>query len=93
MIFKFNNKLCPESLWNKFQQRCKVSRYATRNCWNLEILRVSLDRTRRRFHYTGLNVWNNIPIEIRELPLINVGVIRVCGTAEFEENMSRNVEL
>ena len=23
---------------------------------------------------------------------LQVGVIRVCGTAEFEENMSRNVE-
>ena len=65
MMLKINNKLCPESLWNKFQQRCHVSRYITRNCRNLEIHKINLERLKRGFQYTGLSVWNNIPTEIR----------------------------
>ena len=49
----------------------KVFRHATRNCKNQEIPRVNLERTKKGFHYTGLSIWNNIQIEIKDLPLID----------------------
>ena len=71
MMFKINNQLCPESLWNKFRQRYEISNYNTRNCRNLEIPKTNLEKTKKGFHYTGLQVWNSIPNEIRELPLLH----------------------
>ena len=41
MMFKINNKLCPESLWSKFRQRCEASNYSSRNCRILEIPKTS----------------------------------------------------
>ena len=70
-MFKINNQLCPESLWNKFRQRYEISNYNTRNCRNLEIPKTNLEKTKKGFHYTGLQVWNSIPNEIRELPLLH----------------------
>ena len=70
MMLKINNKLCPESLWSKVRQRYKISNYNTSNCRNLEIPKGNLEKTKRGVHHTGLKVWNSIPNEVRELPLL-----------------------
>ena len=71
MMFKINNKLCPESLWNKFKQRYQISNYNTRHYMNLEVPKTNLEKTKKGFHHTGLRVWNNIPTEVGELPLLH----------------------
>ena len=68
MMFKMNDKLFPESLWSKF--RHEIFNYNTRNCRNLEIPKTNLEKTKKGFHHTGLKVWNTIPNEVRELPLL-----------------------
>ena len=70
MIFKINNKLCPESLWSRFRQIYEISNYNTRNSRNLEIPMTNLEKTKKGFHHNGLKVWNSIPNEVRELPLL-----------------------
>ena len=69
-MFTINNKLCPESLWNKFRQRYHFSNYNSRSCRNLEVPKTNLEKTKTGFHHTGLRVWNNIPTEVRELSLL-----------------------
>ena len=71
MMFKI------ESLWDKFRQRCHISNCNTRNCRNLEIPKTNLEKTKKGFHQTGIRVWNNVPNEVRELPLIH----------QFEKNL------
>ena len=70
LMFKINNILFPESLWSKFRQRYDSSNYNTRNCRNLEIPKTNLEKTKKGFHRTGLKVWNSIPNQVRELPLL-----------------------
>ena len=60
-----------ESLWDKFRQRCHNSNCNTRNCRNLEIPKTNLEKTKKGFHQTGIRVWNNVPNEVREPPLIH----------------------
>ena len=67
MVYKIVNKLCPESLWNMFQQRCSISNYNTRNDRNLHIPKLNLEFTKKGFRYSGIKAWNDIPINIREL--------------------------
>ena len=68
MVYKIVNKQCPESLWNMFQQRCTISNYNTRNYRDLHIPKLNLELTKKGFHYLGIKAWNDIPVNIRELP-------------------------
>ena len=70
MAYKIMNRLCPENLWNKFQQRSHYSSYNTRFCRDLQIPRYDLEYAKKGFSYSALKVWNEIPIEIRELPTL-----------------------
>ena len=65
-MFKIINKICPESLHDKFAERSTISKYGTRNKTDLQILRLNLDFSRKGFNYTGLKTWNSIPTHIRE---------------------------
>jgi hypothetical protein len=67
MAYKIMNRLCPENLWNKFQQRSQYSSYNTRFCRDLQIPRYNLEYAKKGFSYSALKVWNEIPISIREL--------------------------
>ena len=72
MVYKILNKQCPESLWNMFQQRCSISNYNTRNYRDLHIPKLNLELTKKGFHYSGIKAWNDIPVNIRELPSLRL---------------------
>ena len=44
MVYKIVNNLCPESLWDMYEQRRNLSRYNTRNSRDLDIPKVNLQR-------------------------------------------------
>ena len=67
MTYKIMNRLCPESLRNKFQWRSHYSNYNTRFCENLQIPKYNLEYSDKRFSYTALKAWNEIPMNITEL--------------------------
>ena len=67
MVYKVVNKLCPESLWDVYEQRCNLSSYNTRNNRDLHIPKVNLEHRKKGFRYSGIKIWNDIPLEIREL--------------------------
>ena len=71
MTYKIVNRQCPESLWDKYNQRTQHSSYKTRNCRDLQIPKNSLGYVKKGFHYSALKTWNDIPINIRELPTLN----------------------
>ena len=71
MTYKIMNRLCPENLWNKFQRRSHYSNYDTRFCENLQIPKYKLEHSKKRFFYTALKGWNQIPMNIRELPTLS----------------------
>lgn len=71
MTYKIMNKLSPESLWDKFQQRSSQSNYATRYCRDLQIPRLNTEYAKKSYYYSAMKVWNNIPVDIRELPTIS----------------------
>ena len=68
MTYKIMNRMCPESLWDKFPQISLHSNYNTRNCKDIQIPRYNLEYVKKGFHYSALTAWNSIPISIRELP-------------------------
>ena len=70
MTYKIRNKLSPESLWDKFQQRSSQSKYATRNCRDLQIPRLNTEYAKKSYRYSAIKVWNEIPVAVRELPTI-----------------------
>ena len=72
MVYKIVNKQCPESLWNMFQQRCSISHHITRNYRDLDITKLNLELTKKGFHYSGIKAWNDIPVNIRELPSLRL---------------------
>ena len=59
-----------KDVWNKFQQRSHYSNYNTRFCENLQIPKYNLEYSKKRFSYTALKAWNEIPMNIRELPTL-----------------------
>ena len=65
LMYKIINKICPESLHDKFAERSSISKYDTRNKTDLQIPRLNLDFSRKSFNYTGLKTWNSIPTRIR----------------------------
>ena len=71
MTYKIVNRQCPESLWDEYHHRTQHSRYRARNCGDLQIPRNNIDDVKKAFHYSALRTWNNIPINIRELPILN----------------------
>ena len=66
LMFKVINKICPESLHDKFAEKSTKSKYGTRIKTDLQIPRLNLDLFRKRFSYTGLKARNSIPTHIRE---------------------------
>ena len=66
LMFKIINKICPESLHDKFAEISSISKYDTRNKTGIQIPRLNLDFSRKSFNYTGLKIWNSIPTYIRE---------------------------
>ena len=72
MVYKIVNKQCPESLWNMFQQRCSISHHITRIYGDLDVPKLNLELTKKGFHYSGIKAWNDIPVNIRELPSLRL---------------------
>ena len=66
MTYKMMNKICPESLWDRYKTRNMYSSYRTRNCTDIQLPRYNLEYSKKSFHYSGLKAWNEIPT-IREL--------------------------
>ena len=71
MTYKIISRQCPESLWHKYDHRTQHSNYRTRNCRDLQIPRNNLEYVKKGFHYSALKAWNEIPIDIRELPTLS----------------------
>ena len=46
MTYKIMNKLGPESVWDKFELKSVSSKYETRNCHDLQILRINTERAK-----------------------------------------------
>ena len=67
MTYKIINRLSPESLWDKFELRSVHSKYETRNCHDLQIPRLNMERAKNGFKYSALKLWNDIPADIREV--------------------------
>ena len=67
VVCKIINRLCPANLWDKFKRRSKYSSYSTRFCRDLQIPKYNLQYTKKGFSYSALKVWNEIPINVREL--------------------------
>ena len=72
IVYKIVNKQCPESLWNIFLQRFSIANYNTRNYRDLHIPKLNLELTKKGFHYSGIKAWNDIPVNIRELPSLRL---------------------
>ena len=66
LMYKIINKICPESLRDKFAERSSISKYDTRNKTDLQIPRLNLDFSRKSFNYTGLKTCNSTPPHIGE---------------------------
>ncbi len=71
MVYKIMNRICPEGLWNKYQPRSLHSTYATRHCNDLEIPRYKTEFAKKGFHFSALKAWNNIPLQIRNVPSLD----------------------
>ena len=67
MAYKIINKLSPENLWGKFQQRSSQCNYAKRYCKGLQIPRLNTEHAKRGYQYSTVTIWNTIPTDIREL--------------------------
>ena len=70
MVYKISNKLSPENLWGKCQQRSSQCNYATRYCKDLQIPRPNTEHAKKSYQYSTVAIWNTIPTDIRELPTI-----------------------
>ena len=66
LISKISDKICPESLHDKFAERSTISKYGTRNKTDLQIPRVNLDFSRKTSNNTGRKAWNSFPTYVRE---------------------------
>ena len=51
--------------------RSSVSKYNTWHCRDLQIPRYRIEFAKKGFHYSALKAWNDIPVELRELPTLN----------------------
>ena len=71
MTYKIVNKLCPGNLWDKYQPRSSHLTYRTRHCKDFQIPRYKTEFAKKGFHYAALKSWNDIPVEIRELPTLD----------------------
>ena len=71
MTYKIISRQCPASLWDKYHHRIQHSKYRTRNSRELQIPRNNLEYVKKDFHYSALKAWNDIPINIRELPTLS----------------------
>ena len=71
MTYKIVNRLCPESLFDKYLPRSYFSFYNTRNSKDLQIPRSRTEFFKKSFHYASLKVWNETPLTIHELPTLN----------------------
>ena len=60
------NKLGPASLWDIFELRSTHSRYAPRNCRDLQIPRLNTEHGKKGYKYSALKLWNEKPVDIRE---------------------------
>ena len=70
MVYKIFNKLRPENLWKKFKLRSLYSKYNTQFCRNIQISNYNLEYAKKGFSYLALKTWNEIPLSIRELPML-----------------------
>ena len=66
MTYVIIKKLCPESLWDKFELRSVHSKYETKNCHDLQIPRLNTERAKNGSEYWALKLWNDLPVDIRE---------------------------
>ena len=71
MTYKIMNRLCPESLRDKFQSRSFHSTYNMRHWKYLQIPRYRTEFAKKGFHYAAVTLWNDTPAEIRELPALD----------------------
>ena len=66
MTCKILHDLCPENLRHKFTKRSMISEYKAINRGDLQIPKVRLEYAKRRFYFSGVKNWNDIPDNIRE---------------------------
>ena len=55
-----------------FEQRCSISNYNMRNFRDLHIPKLNVELTKKGFHYSGIKAWNDILVNIRELPSLRL---------------------
>ena len=70
MAYKIMNNLCPNSLQGKFTTRSQISEHATRNCQDIDIPKQNLEFSKKSFLYSGAELWNGIPLDIRNSPTV-----------------------
>ena len=65
MAFKCMTGMAPEYLSNKFISRGNISERATRSSQQLNIPLFKTKTGQRSFSYRIVNIWNNLPPEIK----------------------------
>ena len=53
MAYKMMNKICPESLWDRYKIRNTYSSYRTRNCMDIQIPWYNLEYLKKVFTIKG----------------------------------------
>ena len=72
MIYKIINDSYPDSLKGRFSTRSQL-RYllnAFRNSLDIGVQRLNSEFSKKSFHYSDAKAWNEIPLNIRNSPLI-----------------------
>ena len=61
------NGLSSVNLRERFITRSEISNYSKRNQFDLDIPRKNQEYSRRYYFHTGAEIWNNTPMQIREI--------------------------
>ena len=67
MVHTILKEICPETLKGKVIRGTHISKYETRRINDLQIPKLRLELSKKRFSYVGAKVWNDIPNDIRNV--------------------------
>ena len=74
-MYQYHNNTLPELFQNYFKRSSECHKYSTRSATNQKLFvpRVNTTHGQLSCLYTGVKIWNNLPLEIRSLSYVSVG--------------------
>ena len=66
-MFRFNNKLLPDSFSSMFQSNNAVHSYSTRQASNIHLVNPRTTLAHKSIRHSGPDVWNSLPQHVRTL--------------------------